>query len=59
LMVGDIVHDGEVARELDVKCILMSNGHNSEERLAICGFPVLGSLEDLLRLIEPHQKAKK
>jgi phosphoglycolate phosphatase len=48
LLVGDSVHDAEVAEAMGVDCILLRGGHQSQERLEACGKPVLGSLEDLV-----------
>ena len=44
LMVGDTLHDREVARELGCRCILVSCGHQSPERLAAAGCPVYPTL---------------
>jgi len=33
LMIGDTIHDFEVAQRLDIDCVLVSNGHQSKERL--------------------------
>lgn len=48
LMVGDTVHDAEVAQALGFDCVLFSGGHNSEWRLREKA-PVIHSLEELLR----------
>lgn len=50
LLIGDTVHDFEVAREISADCLLIANGHQSKERLATCGVPVLNSLAELLTL---------
>lgn len=47
LMVGDTVHDAEVARALGFDCILFSGGHNSEWRLKEKA-PVIQQMEELL-----------
>jgi phosphoglycolate phosphatase len=44
LFIGDTIHDFEVAEAMGVKCILVSNGHNSRPRLESCGVPVFDSL---------------
>jgi len=51
LMVGDTTHDAETARAMGVDCVLVPGGHNTPERLAACGVPVLGSLRDLSLLL--------
>ena len=47
LFIGDTVHDAEVAKELEINCILIPNGHHSKERLRRCGFPLVKSLDKL------------
>jgi len=47
LLIGDTVHDYEVATELGIDCILICNGHNSRERLESCRVPIMDSIEQL------------
>jgi phosphoglycolate phosphatase len=47
LFIGDTCHDAEVAKELGIDCILIPNGHQSEQRLLRCGFPIVKSLNEL------------
>jgi phosphoglycolate phosphatase len=47
VIIGDTTHDGEVARQLGVECMLLTSGHHSHERLSTAGFPVFDSLETL------------
>ena len=47
LFIGDTCHDAEVAKELEIDCILIPNGHHSEERLIGCGIPIVRSLNKL------------
>ena len=47
-LIGDTIHDFEVAQELGCSCILIANGHQSEERLARTGCIVLNDLTALL-----------
>lgn len=46
-LIGDTIHDFEVAQELGCQCILISNGHQSEKRLRDTGCMVLASISDL------------
>ena len=46
-LVGDTVHDFQVASALGVNAVLMSGGHNSRERLESCGARVVDSLAEL------------
>ena len=47
LLIGDTIHDFEVASKLGCSCILVSNGHQSYERLKSTGAQVI---EDLAQL---------
>ncbi len=44
VLIGDTVHDFEVACEIGADCILISSGHQSKERLLKCGVPVFENL---------------
>lgn len=44
LLVGDTLHDLEVARELGVDCALVAAGHHSADRLQATGAPVYPDL---------------
>ncbi len=48
LLVGDTIHDYEVAADTGINCILISGGHQSRERLLECNVPVLNNLQELL-----------
>ncbi len=50
-IIGDTDHDFEVAKKLGIKCILVADGHQSEERLKNTGATVISGLENL---ITPH-----
>jgi len=47
-LIGDTIHDFEVATELGVKCILIADGHQSKERLIQTGGTVIGNLKELI-----------
>jgi phosphoglycolate phosphatase len=49
LFVGDTVHDYEVARELNCRCLLLAGGHQSRQRLSACGAMVA---EDAAAVLE-------
>ncbi len=51
LMVGDTLHDFEVAENVGCDCILIARGHQSKERLLETGVPVLDSIEELRRMV--------
>ena len=48
VLIGDTIHDHEVASELGIQCILIANGHQSRERLLLSGFPVLNDIHELI-----------
>lgn len=47
VLLGDTVHDYEVAREIGVDCILLTYGHQDKESLLACGCPVYDCLADI------------
>ena len=47
LLIGDTIHDYEVAKEIDADCILVSQGHQDEERLLKLGIPVVKDIIEL------------
>ncbi|ODU54455.1 MAG: hypothetical protein ABT01_08450 [Clostridium sp. SCN 57-10] len=51
LVIGDLVHDGEVAHALGAQCILTCSGHQPRSALETCGFPVAQSLTQLFDFI--------
>lgn len=55
LLIGDTVHDHEVAAENNCKCILVANGHQSESRLKATGNTTLKDLEELRNYLHKNQ----
>lgn len=51
VLIGDTVHDFEVARAMGVDCILVAAGHQDRARLAACGVPVVNELRECLPLL--------
>ncbi len=49
LMVGDTIHDFEVAKKLGINCVLIPNGHQSEARLRTTGAKVIPNLAKLAK----------
>jgi len=47
-IIGDTLHDMEIARELGISCFLVSQGHQSHTRLKESGYPVIHELKELL-----------
>ena len=52
VMVGDSVHDWEVARAMGTGCVLYSGGHQAREALVATGAPVIDDLLELPDLIK-------
>ena len=48
LLIGDTVHDYEVAMEIGADCLLIANGHQSKKKLLECGVNVLDSIIELI-----------
>ena len=44
LLVGDTIHDAEVAQALGADCLLIASGHQSTEQLLACGVPVVDDI---------------
>lgn len=53
IIIGDTLHDAEIASELGMHCILVAQGHQPFERLKKSGFPVVQRLEEIMSLIKP------
>ena len=47
LMIGDTIHDLEVANGLSIDCVLVSNGHQSKQRLLSATTNVISQLSNL------------
>ncbi len=50
-MVGDTLHDVEVAASRDIPCVLVSRGHQSPARLTVNGNLVIPDLGSLVRFL--------
>jgi phosphoglycolate phosphatase len=46
-IIGDTTHDYEVAQKLGIKCVLIADGHQTEERLRNTGVNILSELKEL------------
>lgn len=49
IMVGDSIHDSEVAAELGIDCLLSTTGHQNRERLTACGRIII---DDLMQIFD-------
>ena len=52
MLIGDKIHDYEVAKEINSECILMSHGHQDEERLLKLGIPVAKDFNELKNILK-------
>ncbi len=51
VIVGDTLHDVEVAQALGVSCVLIAQGHQSRKRLEQAGVPVFEDLDAFYRAL--------
>ena len=51
LLIGDTVHDYEVALEIGADCFLISTGHQDESKLRVLDIPVLSNIKEVLKLL--------
>jgi len=52
LLIGDTIHDYEVAKEINSDCILLTHGHQDEERLLKLGIPVAKDFSELKNIFK-------
>lgn len=52
LVIGDTLHDADVARAIGAHCVLVARGHQSRETLETSGYPVVGTLEEAAEYAE-------
>ena len=51
LMVGDTLHDAEVAKECGFDCVLFAGGHFSKSRLVTLQVPVIDRLSEIFEFV--------
>ncbi len=51
LLIGDTIHDYEVANELGCDCLLISNGHQSYERVISCNTDIIQSITEVVDVL--------
>jgi len=56
LLIGDTLHDVEVASAIEADCCLVSNGHQALEKLVKSGVPVI---KDLSEIVFPQEISKQ
>jgi phosphoglycolate phosphatase len=55
LLIGDTIHDYEVAKILNTDCLLVSNGHQNSEKLKTLNIPVINNLKELFLLVSDER----
>ncbi|MGB5849555.1 MAG: HAD hydrolase-like protein [Ignavibacteriaceae bacterium] len=55
LLIGDTIHDYEVAQGLNTDCMLVSNGHQNSEKLKSLNIPVYNNLEEIFLLLKEER----
>jgi phosphoglycolate phosphatase len=50
VLIGDTLHDSEVAEELGIDCVLIANGHQSKRRLEKRKVMIVNNLEEVVNL---------
>ncbi len=51
VLLGDTLHDADVARAMGIRCVLIDRGHQGEETLRAAGVPVCHSLAQAADLL--------
>jgi len=51
-MVGDTIHDLEVANAMGIKCVLIAQGHTNYSRLQKTGAPVFNDLFEFRKYLQ-------
>lgn len=51
LLIGDTIHDFDVATEIGADCILLASGHQNHKNLMQCGVPVFDSIKEILEKV--------
>ena len=52
IIVGDTIHDYEVAKEIGCRVILVTHGHQSESRLSQLDCEIVNNLKELTSLLK-------
>lgn len=52
LLIGDTVHDAEVAEAAGFDCILIANGHENKEKLLKSGVIIIDSINDIFDFLK-------
>lgn len=53
-LIGDTLHDAEVARDLGIRCLLVANGHQSYDRLKESSCQVVHDLKEIIEIYKTN-----
>lgn len=56
VVIGDSVHDSEVAKQLGCHCILIANGHEHKDKLLQTGCCVVDTIEEVASILKKESK---
>ena len=51
LFIGDTLHDADVAAAVGGDCVLFCGGHQSRDRLAVTGYPVISDIREIVNYL--------
>lgn len=57
LLIGDTIHDCEVAKEMGCDCLLICNGHQSYQRISNCRAAIVNTVIDVVDFIKGENSA--
>jgi phosphoglycolate phosphatase len=49
ILIGDTTHDADVAKAMQIDCILIANGHQTKEKLEKANVPIIDNIQDLIK----------
>ena len=52
IMIGDTIHDSEVAKAMNIECLLVDHGHVNRERLQKTGQPLISNLNQVVDVLD-------
>ena len=52
IMIGDTIHDSEVAKAMNIECLLVDHGHVNRERLQKTGRPLISNLNQVVDVLD-------
>ncbi len=56
ILLGDTLHDADVARAMNIRCLLIANGHQLKETLLTAGVPVVDDVFEAMAYVKRHHQ---